>query len=110
MSDDESSPPKSTPGEIWERYRKGLIGRNQYCPCRSGLKFKQCCLPKIRAAEAEAERERYRRRMATMTKPKPITRQSVVRLAEELWPGSTEPTDASVPNKEVVEIKASNDT
>jgi hypothetical protein len=102
MSHDSDYPPKSTPAEILAAYRKGLIGRNEYCRCGSGLKFKRCCLPKIRAAEAEAERERYRRWMATMTKPKPITRESVVRLAEELWPGSTEPADATVPNKEVV--------
>jgi uncharacterized protein YecA (UPF0149 family) len=25
------------------------IGRNSRCPCGSGLKYKKCCLPKMRA-------------------------------------------------------------
>lgn len=24
------------------------IGRNELCPCQSGLKFKACCMPKLR--------------------------------------------------------------
>jgi hypothetical protein len=27
------------------------VGRNQLCPCKSGKKFKHCCLPKIQALE-----------------------------------------------------------
>lgn len=27
------------------------VGRNQPCPCKSGKKFKHCCLPKVQALE-----------------------------------------------------------
>lgn len=29
------------------------VGRNDPCPCKSGRKFKKCCLPKMRAEQAE---------------------------------------------------------
>ena len=32
--------------------RSTKIGRNDYCPCGSGLKYKKCCLNKPRQAEA----------------------------------------------------------
>lgn len=31
-----------------KKSRQGLIGRNDPCPCKSGLKFKKCCLEKSR--------------------------------------------------------------
>ena len=30
-----------------------MAGRNDPCPCGSGKKYKQCCLPKDRAAQAQ---------------------------------------------------------
>jgi len=27
------------------------VGRNKPCPCNSGKKFKQCCLPRVRILE-----------------------------------------------------------
>lgn len=43
--------------EIRDRIVKGLapngksLRRNAICPCNSGLKFKKCCLPKMKAAK-----------------------------------------------------------
>ena len=31
--------------------RTGLVGRNDPCPCGSGLKFKKCCLRRNRAVK-----------------------------------------------------------
>jgi len=36
-------------------YRKSptlRISRNQPCPCKSGKKFKYCCLPKVKELES----------------------------------------------------------
>lgn len=40
-------------------------GRNESCPCGSGLKYKKCCLPKEQDKQQKRiirERERYRQR------------------------------------------------
>lgn len=37
---------KELPGE--HLVRRVKIGRNHPCPCNSGLKFKKCCITKIR--------------------------------------------------------------
>jgi tetratricopeptide (TPR) repeat protein len=36
------------------------VGRNQPCPCRSGKKYKQCCLASDEAAEAAARGQQRR--------------------------------------------------
>ena len=35
------------------------IGRNEPCPCKSGAKFKNCCLNKIKSKDLERYNERY---------------------------------------------------
>jgi uncharacterized protein YecA (UPF0149 family) len=35
-------PMKHAPTTV--QLRDGYVGRNDYCPCGSGLKFKRCCL------------------------------------------------------------------
>lgn len=44
---------KSRLSELEQEYdiismKRAKIGRNQQCPCGSGLKFKKCCLGKAR--------------------------------------------------------------
>lgn len=38
----------STPG-VTIRRKGPKVGRNKQCKCESGLKFKDCCLPSIKA-------------------------------------------------------------
>ena len=40
--------PPTEPASSWKRH---FPGRNEPCPCNSGLKFKRCCLPKIKAGK-----------------------------------------------------------
>ena len=35
-------------------------GRNEPCPCGSGVKYKKCCLDEVRAVEKEAQRRRQK--------------------------------------------------
>src|SRR5262245_11324270 len=36
------------------RSRRMTIGRNDPCPCRSGMKYKKCCMAKDQAKQSEA--------------------------------------------------------
>jgi SEC-C motif len=43
-------------------WKQMKLGRNESCPCGSGRKYKQCCLPRIEAKERDeniAVRSRY---------------------------------------------------
>lgn len=45
-------PPPKGQGKIQPLIRRRKkVGRNDKCPCDSGRKFKQCCLPKIKENE-----------------------------------------------------------
>lgn len=35
------------------------VGRNELCPCKSGAKFKNCCLNKVKSKDLERYNERY---------------------------------------------------
>ena len=40
---------KSRRGYLTKVQPTGSVGRNDPCPCKSGLKYKKCCLPKVSA-------------------------------------------------------------
>jgi len=66
---------QSTPGQVLRERtptsdeqkvlasRNAKPGRNEQCPCGSGVKYKKCCLKKLKAMEQE-QRDRQRRRPA----------------------------------------------
>lgn len=60
------------------------VGRNAKCPCGSGLKYKQCCLKKIRQEEI-AEKRFYREIL------NPEVRESVERGLKQAAEGQYSP-------------------
>ncbi len=46
-----------------EQLRRGRVGRNEPCPCGSGIKFKRCCLVQM----TRQERKQHRRRIWVKT-------------------------------------------
>lgn len=56
------------------------IGRNDLCPCGSGLKYKKCCAAKEEAEQALVSRvtERFQQRMAQEPRPDEATRQQMI--------------------------------
>ncbi len=49
-------------GYAWNPLRK--LPRNKPCPCRSGLKFKRCCLANLQPIIPESAAEAYKEQMA----------------------------------------------
>lgn len=52
---------KPNPGFDWNPLHE--LPRNRACPCRSGEKFKKCCLPKLPPIVPEKIAETYRTQM-----------------------------------------------
>lgn len=53
---------KPIPGFVWNPLR--TLPRNMRCPCRSGRKFKACCLPNLPPAVSEEDAKGYREQMS----------------------------------------------
>jgi len=68
--DSNASQEKGSEGELLSKHKHRHIGRNDPCPCGSGLKYKKCCLGKD-ISDGEKIKDRYLRLYNIRLKEKP---------------------------------------